>query len=59
MTTRDVSDRTADNYLGRSQAADLAAETAADDQTRRMLKAVAQRSRQIAELARLQENRIT
>jgi hypothetical protein len=46
---------TTDTYLGRAEAADLAAESAADDQARQMLKAVAQRWRQLAELARLQE----
>jgi hypothetical protein len=46
---------TADTYLGRAQAADLAAEAAADDQARRLLKTVAQRWRQLAELARREE----
>jgi hypothetical protein len=45
----------ADTYLGRAQAADLAAEAAADDQARRLLKAVAQRWRLLAELARREE----
>ena len=48
---------TAETYLGRAQAADLAAEAAADDQARRMLQAVAQRWRQLAELAQLEEKR--
>jgi hypothetical protein len=34
----------ADTYLGRAQAADLAAEAAADDQARRLLKAVVETS---------------
>ena len=48
---------TPDTYLGRAQAADLAAESAADDQARQLLKAVAQRWRQLAELAQLEEKR--
>jgi hypothetical protein len=46
---------TTDIYLGRAEAADLAAESATDDQARRTLTAVAQRWRQLADLARLQE----
>ena len=49
---------TADTYLGRAQAADLAAEAAADDQARRLLKAVAQRWRQLAELAQRNEEKV-
>lgn len=48
---------TSDTYLGRAQAADLAAEGAADDRARQILKAVAQRWRQLAELAQLEEQR--
>ena len=48
---------TAETYLGRAEAADLAAEAAADDQARRLLKAVAQRWRQLAELAQRNEGK--
>ena len=48
---------TAEIYLGRAQAADLAAEAAADDEARRILKAVSQRWRQLAELAQRNEGK--
>ena len=46
---------TPDTYLGRAQAANLASEAATDDQARHMLKAAAQRWRQLAELAQREE----
>jgi hypothetical protein len=48
---------TSDTYLGRAEAADLAAEAADDDEARRILKSVAQRWRQLAEMAELEEKR--
>jgi hypothetical protein len=46
---------TPDTYLQRAEAADRAANTAADDEARRLLKSVAQRWRQMAELAELDQ----
>ena len=42
---------TPDTYRQRAEAADRAAEAAADDEARRILKSVAQRWRQLAEIA--------
>jgi len=41
-----------ETYSNRAEAAERAAETAADEEAKRLLRAVAQRWRQLAELAR-------
>ena len=46
-----------DTYRERAEAADRAAEAAADDEARRILKSAAQRWRQMAELAEVEERR--
>jgi len=48
---------TPDTYRQRAEAADRAAEAAADDEARRILKSAAQRWRQMAELAQVEEKR--
>jgi hypothetical protein len=48
---------TPDTYRQRAEAADRAAEAAADEEARRICKSVAQRWRQMAELAEVEEKR--